>query len=994
MASGEDISHQAISSWFIGPRAENLPEFRSNITALLDELQLAREDYFKEDENGYEFISEGVRDSAEFKRVTAKVAKAVRQTAKMLGKHSVPFYHPRYQAHMCTDLSMPAMLGYFMTMIYNPNNVAIEASPISTVAEIEVGEQLCDLFGFNGPDDPGSGPAGWGHITCDGTVANLESIWVARNLKFYPLAVRKAMDDDDGPLRFVPETFNVRTCQGKLKPFRDLSTWELLNLKPKTILDIPEQLHTQFGITPTFLQSALDSYNVQTTGKDVLERHFNLATSPSYLIPSTKHYSWPKGAAITGIGSAHAVSIPVDDAARLDLAALEARLAQSLASQTPVYAVVAVIGSTEEGAVDPLRGVLALRQRFQAQGLSFAVHADAAWGGYFATMLPRGAGLGRDGGVDGLVPDLSLRVETQEDLFAMRYCDSVTVDPHKAGYIPYPAGALVYRDGRLKNLVTWTSPYLSRGSETSIGIYGVEGSKPGAAAVSTWLSNQCLGLNQQGYGALLSEACFTSSRFSALWAALATPEDSFTCVPFNMLPSEATGDPKLIEEEKQRIRHEVLAKTNAEIVANDAEKPLAEKTITLLRALGSDLNINAFALNWRYPDGTLNRGVEEANYLMTRVVKRLSVESPDDKPTKIPLYLTSTEFEPDLYGECAATFKKRLGLDDYGESLMVLRNVVMSPFASLSAKGDFINMLGDTFKQVIEEEVKVCQVRNEATPDYHSFLIHGTDKIFLSYRSMFHVAKHRRQIILAVEFDEAGAKAYRELKGNTEEEIVLKTSEKINLAVRPPPSLIISNLTLTPPFPPSGVIHPRLRTTIHTILKNRPLTSAAADPSYPSALTPFYLYGTPREPHLDHILTRAPNIALSAGAVALALHDSPALDLDGLLARGAILVLDGVHEAAMQPVGEDRLGEGFFFRGGRKFGVRVWEDPLGPAESGRGLVGRVVGLPPVATGSVTLGEEVVVDVEKVNRDPWGEKEGEKLGRWRERFARIGREMEG
>lgn len=38
MASTEDITHQAISSYFIGPRAENL-----------DEIQRARERYFKED---------------------------------------------------------------------------------------------------------------------------------------------------------------------------------------------------------------------------------------------------------------------------------------------------------------------------------------------------------------------------------------------------------------------------------------------------------------------------------------------------------------------------------------------------------------------------------------------------------------------------------------------------------------------------------------------------------------------------------------------------------------------------------------------------------------------------------------------------------------------------------------------------------------------------------------------------------------------------------
>jgi glutamate/tyrosine decarboxylase-like PLP-dependent enzyme len=81
---------------------------------------------------------------------------------------------------MCMDMSMPALLGYFMTMIYNPNNVALEASPLTTVAEIECGEQLCQMFGYNLDVSKTNEPVAWGHITCGGTVANLESIWVGK----------------------------------------------------------------------------------------------------------------------------------------------------------------------------------------------------------------------------------------------------------------------------------------------------------------------------------------------------------------------------------------------------------------------------------------------------------------------------------------------------------------------------------------------------------------------------------------------------------------------------------------------------------------------------------------------------------------------------------------------------------------------------------------------------------------------------------------------
>lgn len=59
--------------------------------------------------------------------------------------------------------------------------------------------------------------------------------------------------------------------------------------------------------------------------------------------------------------------------------------------------------------------------------------------------------------------------------------------------------------------------------------------------------------------------------------------------------------------------------------------------------------------------------------------------------------------------------------------------------------------------------------------------MHGTDPVFIVYRPMFDIAKHSHQIIAAVELDEAGGKAYRSLKGNTEEPIILKSSDKIDL---------------------------------------------------------------------------------------------------------------------------------------------------------------------------------------------------------------------
>lgn len=181
--------------------------------------------------------------------------------------------------------------------------------------------------------------------------------------------------------------------------------------------------------------------------------------------------------AIAGIGSGNMIGIDVNYAAQLDIEVLEEKLRSCVETKTPVYAVVAVIGSTEEGAVDRLTEILRLRKSFQEQhGLSFLVHADACWGGYFKTMINpnKQYSVSEQSGTKP-EPEWYLDPKTVEDLESLSEADSISVDPHKAGYIPYPAGSLVYRDGRMRNLVTWSGPYLSQGSVENMGVFGVEG---------------------------------------------------------------------------------------------------------------------------------------------------------------------------------------------------------------------------------------------------------------------------------------------------------------------------------------------------------------------------------------------------------------------------------------------------------------------------------------------------------------------------------------
>ena len=247
-------------------------------------------------------------------------------------------------------------------------------------------------------------------------------------------------------------------------------------------------------------------------------------------------------------------------------------------------------------------------------------------------------------------------------------------------------------------------------------MFGIEDSKPGASVMATWFPNTCIGLGPNGYGQLLGEITFTCSRLSAEWAVMSTKDDGFVVVPLNELPSEIkNGTPEEVEAEKQKIRERVLQKINTEIVSEDESRTKDDKALALLRALGSDLNINAFSANWRYANGTLDEDTEEANYFNQRVIKRLSVDSPEDDPTKIPFYLTSTTFVISEYGKCAQHYKKQLGLYEDQEDLVVTRNVVMSPWPT---DGNFIARLIVEFKKVLNEEVQVHEISSCTRTDW------------------------------------------------------------------------------------------------------------------------------------------------------------------------------------------------------------------------------------------------------------------------------------
>lgn len=502
---------EALSAWFLGPRAENAELLERLVVESLRDHVFWRRNYHPED--GFT-IREMDKRREGYEESVATLTQELMGLLSEL-KRDVPFFSGRYKGHMVAEQTIASQIGYFATMLYNPNNIAVEISPVTTRLELEVAAQLAAMIGY----DPARS---WGHLTSGGTIANFEALWLARSVRYLPVAAAGAAEE----LGLEPE---VRLPGGGTAPLLSLPLWELLNIANGPTLELWEQLWA--SAPQEDVQRALANHSLATIGYQEYGRRLALAYGDPLpagvvLVAATAHYSWEKIVRALGIGSNQLVFIPLDGSYRMDPEALWRQLRELARRRQPVQALVSVCGTTEESAVDRLDEVLEVRNRAERElGVTFHVHSDACYGGYAAAVTRRADGSRR--------PAAEIRGSSGCDwpddawvraVVALGEADSVTVDPHKMGYVPYSAGAILVRDGRTRHLVATDPPYLSPAdlpapdTERFLGRYILEGSKPGASAAAVWLSHKVLPLDQRGYGYLIERTVAGARRFHAALA--------------------------------------------------------------------------------------------------------------------------------------------------------------------------------------------------------------------------------------------------------------------------------------------------------------------------------------------------------------------------------------------------------------------------------------------------------------------------------------------
>ena len=712
------LGAETIEALFAGTRGGNFKYMQELMQYAIQGNIDSRNNYFPDDPD---YIDKAIQQSPGFIDTLKVMGYEYDKLINQL-KGSGAFFSMRTVGHMLWDTTLPGILGYFAALLYNQNNVAAEASPVTTLLEMYVGNELCKMLGYAinpigaQPGEYTDKVTGWGHITCDGSVANLEGLWMARNLKFYPVSVKAAIDNE--PVFKGIKNFQVTLLNGNKVSLLALDDWAILNLPIEEILAIPNNISTQYNIDITTLSNAIANYTVQNIGyHDILSKYLPATTqTPVSLCSATRHYSWPKGAAILGIGANNMISIHVDEKARMDINDLRKQLDNCLLHKIPLMNVVAIIGTTEESAVDPLKDVLEIREEYRKKGLEFAIHADAAWGGYYKTMLNSSD----ESNPAFFVPldersmaALPMSEYVTEQYKVLQMADSITIDPHKSGYVPYPAGGLCYRNSAMRNLVSFTAPVVYHGGvDPTVGVYGVEGSKPGAAAAAVYFSHKMIRPNTNGYGKISGECYFNAKRFYAALVCLNISKLPFFVVPLVPIPAVQQGkSPAEIQKQYEFIRDRIVNKTNQQLL-EDAE------AFSLFKELGGDQTIITYVYNYYDDDGKLNEDMQKVNDFNDAIYRAFSFSEQPGKAEHVPeIVVTSSSFTRGNYGNTLMDdLRLRIGVTNgYDDPINFIISTIMNPWLSNTVKGSFIPEL---ISVIIKNVTAIIpQIKTEPAPE-------------------------------------------------------------------------------------------------------------------------------------------------------------------------------------------------------------------------------------------------------------------------------------
>ena len=195
-------------------------------------------------------------------------------------------------------------------------------------------------------------------------------------------------------------------------------------------------------------------------------RKYKGITDGEIIVPESAHFSFKKAADMLNL---KIVEAKLDENYKIDVESVR----ESISDKT--VAIVAIAGTTELGLIDPIEEISKI-----AYENNIYFHVDAAFGGFSIPFL-------KANGYDLPVFDFSLE----------GVC-SITVDPHKMGLAPIPAGGIIFREKEYLDVMAVDSPYLTVKTQSTI-----VGTRLGASSAATYAIMKYFG--KEGYMEIAAE---------------------------------------------------------------------------------------------------------------------------------------------------------------------------------------------------------------------------------------------------------------------------------------------------------------------------------------------------------------------------------------------------------------------------------------------------------------------------------------------------------
>ncbi|KAM9978918.1 hypothetical protein ACTFIY_012668 [Dictyostelium cf. discoideum] len=709
-------------SLFLGSKGENKKLFIQLSKMVLDSAIDSKIQYCGNEPSIFEddyFESDNFKKSSEL----------IKENTKLISnyiKDSTQFSSLRYQAHMIEDPLIPSFIGTIAGLFYNSNTCTPQVSNKSSFIENAFANDLCSMVGYDTskiPDCYNSMKTvsknemierefetvyPHGHNTSGGSVSNIEACWSSYWVKFIPVAIKNALLNEIDLID--SKNLLITLVDGKTnKLLIECTNWELSNLSGDLSVKLPYQISLECNLPIENVYEIIKRYHLCSLGtyQFFVDNQINL---PVYLIPASAHYCFKKAVCLIGLGSANIKLIKIEPNGRMNLNQVKIIIKNCIENQTPIINIISILGSTQEYGVDNIDEIVSIRNKVRRDfNFNFEMHVDGAFGGYSLSCIRDNFQLknplddqllfpnnfeneqNNQNEIDSFDPELIISNYVKKQLHACKFVDSITLDGHKSGYLPFSNSTICYRNSKYKDILTLAPVYVEGGKKNIpiCGAFGIEGSRPGHSSIAGYLTHSIIRPSKTGYGKILKRCILNSKLFyiSLLIKFNGYNGNNIKVVTVDNIPS-----------------NDVLNYLKSEII--DCEtgkiKPLDQivsnkKLLQFISNYGADLNGVCFGFNFISPStGELNNDYQKYVELNKMIIDRFDYSRGPEADLVFGNTFLNNSYGNEFISNFLETNELKTNIPTYNKiSIPLLRSSTMSPFISETSEGSYIDIILD-----------------------------------------------------------------------------------------------------------------------------------------------------------------------------------------------------------------------------------------------------------------------------------------------------------